>query len=398
MSSEEEKINEFMGITGVSETNRARFFLESSNWQLELAIQSFFENDEQPEAAPAAAPGARRAASESAAAEDDDDMDYEPQELNKKKSSSRKTVGGGGSGNVHNIGSFNNSDSSSDEEHGQAFFAGGSDSSGQQILGPPKKKGSEFVSEMFKRAKEQGAETVEDSSPSAKSQQRIKAFTGSGFTLGSTENDSRQIAGSSSSSASSNAPREFTLKMWSNGFSLDDGPLRRYDDDANREFLTSIMKSKIPLELIKEARGGEVHVNMEDHKTEEYVKPKVKAKPFTGKGHVLGSVVPDIATNTSSEDEKKAAQAAADESVKVDESQPTTNLQIRLSDGSRLVIKLNHSHTVGDLRNYIKVSRPEYRDREFSLLTTFPNKELTDNSATLKDANLLGAAILLRLK
>lgn len=48
-----------------------------------------------------------------------------------------------------------------------------------------------------------------------------------------------------------------------------------YNDPQNRDFLTSVMSGRIPRELIAEARGGEVHVNMEDHKEEEFKKPKV---------------------------------------------------------------------------------------------------------------------------
>ena len=44
------------------------------------------------------------------------------------------------------------------------------------------------------------------------------------------------------------------------------------------------MKGQIPPELVKEAKGGEVHVDMEDHRDEEFVKPKVTAKPFQGAG------------------------------------------------------------------------------------------------------------------
>ena len=73
-------------------------------------------------------------------------------------------------------------------------------------------------------------------------------------------------------------PREFTLKMWSNGFSIDDGELRDYNDPANRAFLAAVMSGRIPEELIREAKSGEAHVNMEDHKAEEYVKPKVILK------------------------------------------------------------------------------------------------------------------------
>ena len=45
------------------------------------------------------------------------------------------------------------------------------------------------------------------------------------------------------------------------------------------------MKGQIPPELVKEAKGGEVNVDMEDHRDEEFVKQKVKAKPFQGTGN-----------------------------------------------------------------------------------------------------------------
>ena len=32
------------------------------------------------------------------------------------------------------------------------------------------------------------------------------------------------------------------LKLWKNGFSVDDGPLRDFKDEQNREFLDSISK------------------------------------------------------------------------------------------------------------------------------------------------------------
>ena len=45
---------------------------------------------------------------------------------------------------------------------------------------------------------------------------------------------------------------------------------------------------EVPNELIKEAKGGEVNLDMEDHRTEDYVQPKVPVKAFTGEGHMLG--------------------------------------------------------------------------------------------------------------
>ena len=90
------------------------------------------------------------------------------------------------------------------------------------------------------------------------------------------------------------------------------------------------MRGAIPAELVKEAKGGEVHVDMEDHRLgleinkkwsnffsvksnrtqvdttrlaqhcncdreEEFVREKVASKPFQGSGNVLGSIAPAVA-------------------------------------------------------------------------------------------------------
>lgn len=68
--------------------------------------------------------------------------------------------------------------------------------------------------------------------------------------------------------------------MWKNGFSIDDGEIRDYYDPKNRLFLMSVMSGRIPPELITDAKGGEVLVNMEDHKDEDYKKPKVNTELF----------------------------------------------------------------------------------------------------------------------
>ena len=63
----------------------------------------------------------------------------------------------------------------------------------------------------------------------------------------------------------------------------------------------------------------------------------------------------------------------------------------------RLVAKFNHSHTIGDVRRHIVASRPQYAGANFLLLTTLPSRQLTDDSVSLKDADLLNAAIMQKL-
>lgn len=53
---------------------------------------------------------------------------------------------------------------------------------------------------------------------------------------------------------------------------------------------------------------------------------------------------------------------------------------------------------VSDVRQFVVGARPLMAATEFVLITTFPNKELTDESQSLQDANLLNAVIVQRLK
>ena len=227
--------------------------------------------------------------------------------------------------------------------------------------------------------------------------------------------------------------------MWQNGFSInEDGELRSYKDPANRNFLASVMSGRIPNELVEEAQNGEVHVDIEDHKEEEYQKPKGASgvKAFSGTGHTLGGISPAVNNDpapVSVEDSHSLEVKAqgiktsvttkislkiflivismyfrcflfvikniiiADE-LKVDEGQAVATVQIRLHDGKTMKVKLNHSHTIASLRRFVLTARPDLNGRSFSLRTSFPSKELDSDEMNIKEAGLIGAAVLLRLK
>ena len=96
-----------------------------------------------------------------------------------------------------------------------------------------------------------------------------------------------------------------------------------------REFLAAVMHGQIPDELVKEAKGGEVNVDMEDHRGEEFVKAKVKAKPFTGAGNVLGSIAPSVAAPEASASlDPAAAEKSAQQKVNLSEASPIANIQV----------------------------------------------------------------------
>ncbi|XP_029467185.1 NSFL1 cofactor p47 isoform X2 [Rhinatrema bivittatum] len=337
MAEPQDALREFVAVTGVEE-ERARFFLESAGWDLQLALASFYEDGVE------------------------DDLITIPQQH--PSSGSRGT---GPSG--HRVTSFRDlvhaQEEDEDEDEGQRFYAGGSERSGQQIVGPPRKKSpNELVEDLFRGAKEHGAVAVDRAAKSP--------------------------------GESSRATVHVVLKLWKNGFSLDNGELQSYQDPANAQFLESIRRGEVPSELRRLAHGGQVNLDMEDHRDEEFIKAKGIFKAFTGEGQKLGSTAPQV-IGASSPSQQAENEAKASSSVTIRETEPVTSIQIRLADGSRLVQKFNHNHRICDIRLFIVDARPAMAATSFILMTTFPSKELSDETQTLKEANLLNAVIVQRL-
>ncbi|XP_070497684.1 NSFL1 cofactor p47-like [Chironomus tepperi] len=382
MADNDALITQFMDVTGV-QRDRAEFFLQAANFQLDVALSSFYEESAD---VPAAA---------------SDSSDDEVLSGSKETASSKKRSYG--NQNFATMSSVREPEKEGDEK-GQAFYAGGSEHSGLQVLGPPKKNPiKDMVSEVFRQAQSGNMEQFESShdgdSPS------FRSFTGTGYRLGQSEDDSVPVA----SGSKNKKPQEetVTVKVYRQGFTVDDGELRSYEDPNNREFFESITRNEIPAELRKQGKAM-VHVNVENHLSDDFVKKTPKFKAFTGSGHTLGSPAPptveEITTNaatvaaidpkaTNAENEAKASS-----NLKVNQEQPTTMLSIRLTDGSRLSGRFNLTHTIQDIRQYIVTARPEYTGRNYILLTTFPNKELTNPEDTIQQAGLQNAAILQRLK
>uniref|UniRef100_H2Z6V6 SEP domain-containing protein n=1 Tax=Ciona savignyi TaxID=51511 RepID=H2Z6V6_CIOSA len=257
MENEANMLTEFRSITDATE-ERARFFLESSGWQLPVALSSFFDA------------GA---------------MEVAPSAISDVKVEPKRTTRSSKFASVHDYKNANQG--SSDEEEGQRYYAGGSEHSGELIVGPPRKKNSnDQIKDLFKQAKDHGAETVEAAGHKAEGSTKKKYFQGGGYKLGETEESSEFVPGQVDQEEP--GPVNVVLRLWSNGFTVDDGPLRDFNDPNNAEFLQSVKKGQIPRELIRNAHGGEVHVDMEDHRQEEYKAPKKKIKPFSGQGHMLG--------------------------------------------------------------------------------------------------------------
>jgi len=114
------------------------------------------------------------------------------------------------------------------------------------------------------------------------------------------------------------------------------------------------MNRELPRELLRNHPGQEVQLAMEDRRHEEYVPPRVPVNPFSGQGHMLGSPTPRIVSVTAvNESARTVNEENARSQINLSETEPMTNVQFRLADGTRLVGRFNHTHTVNDLHNFI---------------------------------------------
>jgi UBX domain-containing protein 1 len=224
-------------------------------------------------------------------------------------------------------------------------------------------------------------------------EQRQSRFTGRGVTLGGEGEESRVVVDPTPPTSRRLPPRASrTLHLWSDGFSVDDGPLFRYDDPANAQTLQMIQQGRAPLDLLNVEHGQEVDLQLDNQKETKYVQPKKKYVPFSGSGQRLGSPTPGVTSASSSTAQSSSMQIPggsvpepAAPTVNVNDSQPTITLQIRLGDGTRLQSRFNTTHTIGDVYSFVDSASTASSQRPYALMTTFPNKELDNKTVALGD-------------
>lgn len=398
-----DNMNQFVSITGADE-DTAKFFLGAAQNNVDAAINAFFEADgvrpagtvggsgaaprHSRPAAPAAAPTAAPSAAPSAPG---------PSRGGPARAGRRPTP----QSNFATLGTIGQNEED-DEESGKNYYAGGH-KSGQMIQDPRDRDGRRGNPSGNPPGNGNGepddmdlAEAILDRArsrehgPSDEDRERFsdtQRFTGAGYRLGA---EAGARAAAPDVVGRRNVTR--TLTFYSEGFTVDDGPFRRFDDPANAAFLADVNKGVVPREM-EEPGIGDVSITLVDKKGEDYVAPKRKVQAFTGSGQTLGSTA--SAETTAAAAAPPAVESAVG-SIDLDETQPIAVVQVRLSDGTRLRARLNDHHTVGQLRAFVRAARPGVR--AFTLATTFPKKELEDDKQTVKDAGLKGAVVVQTLK
>lgn len=107
------------------------------------------------------------------------------------------------------------------------------------------------------------------------------------------------------------------------------------------------------MDLLNVGPDQPVDLQIANKRNEDYTPPP-QPIAFRGSGNRLGAPVP-AATSSSPQAGPSASLPTSPPrtAFEVDQTQPTTNVQIRFADGSKMVAKMNLTHTVGDIRGII---------------------------------------------
>lgn len=274
-----------------------------------------------------------------------------------------------------------NDGSGTDSGEPQEYYTGG-EKSGMLVQDPSKVND---VDAIFSQARQSGGVEIpaDHLQPSSSS----RGFTGT----------ARLLTGETLSSASQQ-PEVVTheIVFWSNGFTVDGGPLRRLEDPENASFLESIRMSECPKEFQPADQSTAVHLNL-TRKEESYTEQGKPLASFQGVSRTLSSSTVDLTPIEQTATAGPLVTALAPSMDLVDQTLPSTSIQLRLADGARIISRFNYHHSIRDIRGFIDAARPG-GSRTYQLQTVgFPPKLLDDLDQTIEQAGLANSVVIQKL-
>ncbi|KAK4148503.1 UBX domain-containing protein 1 [Chaetomidium leptoderma] len=396
MADHDKLVSDFCGLTGAS-IEQATEYLSLSQWEPDSAVTSYFADMEEGEQAPASTASSAAVPEPEYTGPRTLDGRPAPEYASASSSSAAKkpqkrtglaTLSSLGGGHSHDDSEEDEDyDDDDDERRGPRDLFAGGEKSGLAVQDPAQRSSDprRLIGDIVAKARSNARQPDPESAGPSRS-----LFRGAGQTLGGDGAESRVIPdprGSAIPTATTEGPvQERILHIWTDGFSIEDGELRRFDDPQNRADLQMIREGRAPIHLMNVRLDQRVDVKLQQHNEDYRPLPRVY-RPFGGEGRRLGSPVPGepvvapepISTTTTT---SSPSQAPA---TSVDESQPTLMLRVQLPDGTRLPARFNTSQTVGDVYEFIQRSSPSISGREWVLSTTFPNKEHEEKDLVLGD-------------
>lgn len=371
MSDPSQLIDSFIAITS-SPRYLAEQFLAKNEYNIHAAIEEYY-----------------RTHGEGGEAADEFDLE------NKTTRSTANTSRLAPSGGIRTLRDLLESDD--EQKTAQNFFTGG-EKSALQVENPDKndrkKRAGGLVDHIIQRAKDQLTEADDRPSANAVDPESQPSFTGTGFRLGDLEH-SLEVIPDTSANVSRPAKVTRQITFWREGFTVGDGPFRRYDDRENFQLLSELKQGRVPVSLLGVEFGQDVDVNVIRRVDEDYVPPKASQGGFHGQGQRLGSPVPGESLLSPA-----PVSDATPRNVEASKPEPTgdTAVQIRFASGKRLAHRFNGSDSIASVYDFVR-SHPYNQDtsRSFILSHAFPVKAIEKSEAeTVESANLKNAVIVQR--
>lgn len=400
----DELISRFCGFTSASPAD-AQQYLSANRWDVESAVVEYFQAQEE-EGIQGAQEGGEDDPQEAEAYTGPRTLDGRPAPAAiPTVGSSSRAAAPPKRGGIATLGSLNRGASSGDHGHAhdddddsddedyksdeqpRDLFAGG-EKSGLAVQDPHRSNDPrKVVNDILKKARANASRPDAAGGESSSSSAASSRFRGSGQTLGSDDAPSQVIPDPSPRARDPGPVQTRILHLWEDGFSIEDGELRRFDDPQNAADLQMIRQGRAPLHLMGVTADQPVDVQLMKHDENYKPQPK-KYKPFSGSGQRLGSPTPGGASTTTTATPSTPGPATASAPVPentVDSSTPTVSLRIQLANGTRLPARFNTTQTIGDVYDFIGRAAPDSSSRAWVLATTFPNKEHTDKTLALGD-------------
>jgi hypothetical protein len=374
-----EKIEEFKSITGSSDGVAKSYLSSVQNHDVSLAVSKF--------------------------------LDFQESQRNKPQNKKREP------GKVNSLLDSENDDNDRDDQ--KKDYIG----SGLNVLNEPKKD-DDLYSQIMKKAQKQGQQgPPEEEKQETKS---VDKWKGSGKKLGNTNVD--VVLGNTNVDVVEKVPiqEEFTeldnrmseeeqmaqimkhinqqrgnqpplekeksakLTLYKNGYTINDGAFLPLSDPNNKKMLEELNNGTVP-KGIRDIIGPAMSYAFQlDPREEDYVPPKEQFKLFGGGGRSLSTEGPKPAVVPTVVVKQALIPYTLDENKKV------TSVQIRLPDGTVLKGKFNLDHTVGTIKAFITSSTTGLVS--FSITTTFPRREYTNEDETIEKAGLQNASVNVVLK
>lgn len=127
--------------------------------------------------------------------------------------------------------------------------------------------------------------------------------------------------------------------------------------------------------------------------------PKKRQIPFRGTGRTIGSG--GLSDTASAEPTASSFMVTAQQppsmGLIVDDSLPSTSIQLRLADGTRIISRFNLTHTVRDVQSSISALRPSGPGNYQLQTMGFPPKQLTDLDQTIEEAGIANSVVIQKL-